>query len=138
MKRLTLVLVALAAGAGAVYYLDPQHGRRRRAEVAQQVGRWRLAAGRTAQGRTEELRNRLAGLLAEGRALLQRLREGRTNTLPAEDDGLEPLSFTPAPLEQEAATRSRLLPVLAVAAPVALAVGAAMFRQRHETGDWLH
>jgi hypothetical protein len=138
MRRFTLALVALAAGAGAMYYLDSEHGRRRRAEVRQRLDDWGRMAQREASGRGADLRSRLAGLLAEARSLLQRRRDQAAAAMPEDDEGLEPLSFAPEPLEQ-GARRSKVLPALAMAAPVAVALGAAvMLRQRHESGDWLH
>jgi len=138
MRRLTLALVALAAGAGAMYYLDPEQGRRRRAEVRQRLEHWQHLAQREASGRGADLRNRLNGLLAEARRLLQRRRDEAAAAMPADDEGLEPLSFAPEPLEHPGSRHSKVLPVLAVAAPVVVALGAAMLKQRHESGAWLH
>jgi hypothetical protein len=109
MRSWMLALLGLAAGAGAVYYLDPRHGPQRRADTQQRLQQWwdRLAAAREA--------------------------------VPEDDAALEPLSFAPEPLEQrESAGAGKVLPVLAMAAPVVLAVGAAMWKQRHDSGEWLH
>ncbi len=137
-RTLTVALAAMAAGAAAMYYLDPQMGRRRRAEVGQRVTHLGHLVQHEAQGRTTDLRNRLQGLLAEARGLVNRLRHREEAALPDADDGLEPLSMTPEPLEQPHAARSRLLPALAIAAPVAMAVGAAVLKHRHDEGGWLH
>ncbi|MFZ5542980.1 MAG: hypothetical protein ACOZJZ_05445 [Pseudomonadota bacterium] len=138
INRFTLAVVALAAGAGAMYYLDPQQGRRRRAEVGQKLDHWQHVARRQVQGRTADARNRLQGLWAEGRGLVRRVSERRAHALPDGDDGLEPLSLTPEPLEPARPSRHKVLPLLAVAAPVAMAVGAAMLKQRSPSvGAWL-
>jgi hypothetical protein len=137
MRRFTLAVLALAAGAGAMYYLDPQQGHRRRAEVRQRLDHWRHLAQREASGRSADLRNRLGGLLAETRGLLRR-RYDRADEVRGADDGLEPLSFAPEPLERPA-LHGKVLPVLAMAAPLAVALGAAaVLKQRHESGAWLH
>lgn len=94
MRRFTLALLALAAGAGALY-------------VAETRG-W--------------MRRRLAGQPA----------------MPESYEDLEPLSFPPQPLERSEASHGHLLQALALAAPVAVALGAAALRQRHESGHWLH
>jgi hypothetical protein len=55
-----------------------------------------------------------------------------------EDDGLEPLAMTPEPLERQA-SHGRMLPSLAMATPVALAVGVgAAWWRRRDDGGWLH
>lgn len=54
-----------------------------------------------------------------------------------EDDGLAPLSMLPEPLERVQEHRFRVLPALAMATPVAVAVGAVLWR-RGEHADWLH
>jgi len=137
-RTFTVALAAMAAGAVAMYYLDPQMGRRRRAEVGQRVTHLGHLVQHEAGGRTTDLRNRLHGLLAEARGLVQRLRRRGEAALPEGDDGLEPLSMMPEPLERPQSSRGRLLPALAVAAPVAVAVGAAMLKRHHDEGAWLH
>jgi hypothetical protein len=130
MKRLTLALAAAALGAGAVYFLDPRNGPRRRSLWQSRAGDWLHQLQDQTAGPAHALGDTV------GR-LKQRLRaHAHEDEVP--DDGLTPLDMTPAPLEKEN-HRMRLLPALAMAAtPVAMAVGAALLRQRSEEGEWLH
>ncbi len=54
-----------AAGAVATLLLDPARGRGRRIELSQRVGAVARRAGRTAQGRVTDLRNRATGKATE-------------------------------------------------------------------------
>lgn len=67
-------LLGIMVGAGAMYLLDPDRGRRRRALIRDQVvhGVHELEElGGTAGGRARDLRNRAAGALHETRARLR-------------------------------------------------------------------
>ena len=129
MKKLMLALGAVALGAGAAYFLDPRHGAQRRRAWQARGGDWLQRLQQQAADSGHAMGDTL------GR-LQQRLR--RRDATLSEDDGLRPLEMTPEPLEKEE-HRRRLLPALAMAAtPVAVAVGAALLRQRSDEGEWLH
>jgi hypothetical protein len=122
------VLAAAAAGAGMMFLFDPAQGRRRRAELAQRAGHWGLVARREARGRGDDLRQRLTGVVARTRGWLQRRAERPATSALDEADGLEPLDMAPPPLDRMQAPR-RVWPALAIAAPVALAAGAAWVKR---------
>ena len=130
MRKTPLAIAALLLGAGAVYFLDPRQGAQRRSAFGERVRGWIDAA---TQGASRQVQ-----AASEGMHGLQRRWQERGQRLRDEDDGLEPLSMTPPPLESDPPKRSKVLPALAVATPVAVAVGAALLRQRDEEGQWLH
>lgn len=83
-RDVLLVGLGLAAGAGLMYLLDPERGRRRRALVRDQVvhGAHELEGlGAAAGARARDLRNRTRGALAEAR--------GRIRREPVDDTVLE-------------------------------------------------
>jgi hypothetical protein len=129
MKKLTMALAAVALGAGAAYFLDPREGPRRRRLWQAQAAGWLQSLQQQAHGPAQALGDTL------GR-LQRRLSHHHEAEVP--DDGLTPLEMTPEPLEREHVNRHLLLKGLAVATPVAVAVGAALLRQRSEEGEWLH
>jgi hypothetical protein len=56
---------AFGLGAIAMYYFDPQQGRRRRALVRDQLTHARAVARREAVGKAKDLKNRAQGAVAE-------------------------------------------------------------------------
>jgi len=70
MRNLLTTLAALAAGATAMYYLDPETGRRRRAVALDKAGSATQRAGTLAQAQGRHALDRVKGILATGRAQL--------------------------------------------------------------------
>lgn len=64
MKVKTL-LVSLGLGAGLMYFLDPQHGNRRRALVQDRFNRWVNSLDDSIEMAKEDMRNRTRGVLSE-------------------------------------------------------------------------
>jgi hypothetical protein len=130
MKKLTWAIAAVALGAGAAYFLDPRQGPQRRRQWQGQAADWLHGLQQRAGASTQALGENLGRL---------RDRLHKPAEAVVRDDGLAPLEMTPEPLEREPANHHRLLMGLAVATPVAMAVGAAaLLRQRSESGEWLH
>jgi hypothetical protein len=139
MNKLPLALVTLAAGAagaGALYFLDPTRGPQRRAMLGERLSQWRDAAADQAHDTSHGTEQRLRELLSEARDWLDHLL-GRAEVEVEDDDGLAPLEMTPPPVEQHNGRRIGMLPMLAVATPVAVAVGAAWLH-KHDDGHWVH
>lgn len=65
--RLGSLLAGLGLGAGLMYLLDPDRGRRRRAQIRDQVIHTRTLSADALNKRTRDLRNRAQGLVAEAR-----------------------------------------------------------------------
>jgi hypothetical protein len=80
MEESTMVLGkmmrAIGAGAGAMYFLDPEEGRRRRALVRDQFVHWQNVARKTLQGSSKDLANRARGFAIETRKQFQEARAG--------------------------------------------------------------
>lgn len=70
MNKTETFLLGLAAGAGAVYLLDPDKGRRRRALVRDQFVHAGHELDEAARAGTRHVRNRVVGLAHEARAAL--------------------------------------------------------------------
>lgn len=65
------VLGGIALGAGTMYFLDPQRGRRRRAMVRDKTNHAVNAVGREIGKASRDLRNRTRGLVAEARSTMR-------------------------------------------------------------------
>jgi hypothetical protein len=61
-------VLGLAAGAGAMYFLDPQGGRRRRAIARDKAMSWANDAADFADKKARHLRNQGQGLMHEARS----------------------------------------------------------------------
>jgi gas vesicle protein len=59
------MLTGLAIGAATMFLLDPERGRRRRAEVGQRLTAVKNDVTRMSEGRAKDLRNRAQGFAAE-------------------------------------------------------------------------
>jgi hypothetical protein len=65
------LLVGTGIGAGAMYWLDPKRGRRRRALARDRVRHWRRVGNGAIGATATDVATRTRGLLAEGAALLR-------------------------------------------------------------------
>jgi osmotically-inducible protein OsmY len=68
MSNLTALLTGASIGAGAMYVLDPQLGRRRRALARDKLVLAQRKTQAAASVTARDLKNRTAGLVAEGRS----------------------------------------------------------------------
>jgi osmotically-inducible protein OsmY len=73
LNRGLMLLGALGIGAGAVYLLDPVHGRRRRGLLRDKALHYQRELSHSVDRNARDLRNRVQGLLAERKS--QRLNE---------------------------------------------------------------
>src|SRR5262245_30535882 len=74
-QRLGIAAATAAVGAAVVYWLDPQRGARRRAEIRQQAEHAKKAVAATVDEIPEDLANRSRGIVATARGGLTHLRE---------------------------------------------------------------
>ena len=63
--RLKTLLTSIGMGAGLMYFLDPQHGNRRRALVRNKVNGWVNSMDDSIDMAMEDMRNRARGVLSE-------------------------------------------------------------------------
>ena len=68
--RLKTLLTTLGLGAGLMYFMDPQHGNRRRALVRDRVNSWIYSLDQSLDTARQDLRNRTRGVLSEMTARL--------------------------------------------------------------------
>lgn len=61
------LLAGLGAGLAAMFFFDPEQGRRRRALLRDQLVKWSRVTSETISGRAEDLKNRSIGLAHETR-----------------------------------------------------------------------
>lgn len=66
------LLGGVGAGVAAMFFLDPEQGRRRRALLRDQAIKWTRITRETVDGRLTDLRNRTAGLAHEATSLIKR------------------------------------------------------------------
>jgi hypothetical protein len=83
LKTWIAAVAALAAGAAAMYYLDPQNGRRRRALVADRADALRHDAARVAAAKGRRAADRARGLMAQLRSSLSRQGPGNDDSVVA-------------------------------------------------------
>lgn len=65
------LLAGLGAGLAAMFFFDPEQGRRRRALLRDQLVKWSRVTSETISGRAEDLRNRSIGLAHEARKAVE-------------------------------------------------------------------
>lgn len=63
--KLKTLLVSVGLGAGLMYFMDPQHGNRRRALVQDRFNRWVNSLDDSLEMAKEDMRNRARGVLSE-------------------------------------------------------------------------
>src|SRR5262245_62011363 len=73
-QRLGIAAATAAVGAAVVYWLDPQRGARRRAEIRQQAEHAKKAVAAAVDEIPEDLANRSRGIVATARGGLTHLR----------------------------------------------------------------
>ncbi len=66
------LLGALGIGAAAMYFFDPEHGRRRRALARDKLTRYQKELTTYAEGTAQDLRNRAQGMAADARGMVER------------------------------------------------------------------
>jgi len=76
------LLVGVGSGVAAMYFLDPEQGRRRRALLRDQWMKWTRVFGREATGVAKDVRNRAVGAVHETRRAV----EGMTGTIGEQID----------------------------------------------------
>lgn len=59
--------IGIGAGIAAMYLLDPEHGRSRRALLRDKLAKWARIGREAAEGTAKDLRNRTVGVMAEAR-----------------------------------------------------------------------
>jgi hypothetical protein len=92
--RLTL-LAGLASGLAAMFFLDPQHGPRRRALARDKILAWSNDVTRVVRDRAKDLSNRTVGVMHEARSSLG----DATESMAADEVGFGgPLSEEPEAL----------------------------------------
>ena len=74
------VLGAFGIGALAMYFYDPVSGRRRRAQLRDQMVHAQKEITDYAEGTAKDLRNRAQGLAAEARGMVERARGERSKS----------------------------------------------------------
>ncbi|TCS39433.1 hypothetical protein EDC30_101389 [Paucimonas lemoignei] len=70
LSRFTVAIGAAALGAAAMYLLDPQHGRRRRAVARDKVNSARIKTRKAAERTARDLNNRAKGIVAKTRKMM--------------------------------------------------------------------
>jgi osmotically-inducible protein OsmY len=71
MMSIIAILVGALAGAGFMYLLDPQAGRRRRALVRDQLVKFSNRTEDAMEGASEEIKNRSKGMVLEAKKRIQ-------------------------------------------------------------------
>jgi hypothetical protein len=72
-------ITALGIGAIAMYYFDPDSGKRRRSLLRDQLTHLRRESRHYAKGTLKHARNRAHGVVAEARSAIERRREQRSD-----------------------------------------------------------
>jgi hypothetical protein len=104
LKPGVAILAGASAGVAAMFFLDPEQGRRRRVQFIDQLRKWIRMAIERFEGTTRDLRNRSVGLAAEARRAAESMSKRSTDY--ADEDVIdtpdisEELKATDLPTEQ--------------------------------------
>jgi hypothetical protein len=90
MGRLLTILGGLGAGAALMYFMDPEKGRTRRAQVQGKVTGLSNDLRQGIEGRSKDLSNRAKGLLHEAKSTFGRGEQNAQNLgqMPSEHEGM--------------------------------------------------
>ena len=90
MGRLLTILGGLGAGAALMYFMDPEKGRTRRAQMQDKVTGMSNDLRQGIEGRSKDLSNRAKGLLHEAKSTFNRGDRNAQNMgqMPSEHEGM--------------------------------------------------
>ena len=90
MGRLLTILGGLGAGAALMYFMDPEKGRTRRAQVQDKFNGLGNDLRNEFEGRSKDLSNRAKGLLHEAKSALGQNRQSNSDLgqYPSEHEGM--------------------------------------------------
>lgn len=91
MGRLLTILGGLGAGAALMYFMDPEKGRTRRAQMQDKVTGMSNDLRQGIEGRSKDLSNRAKGLLHEAKSTFNRSGERNAQNMgqmPSEHEGM--------------------------------------------------
>ncbi|HEX5129666.1 MAG TPA: hypothetical protein VFV90_07965 [Usitatibacter sp.] len=80
------LLGALGIGAAAMFFFDPENGRRRRALARDKFTRYQKDLATYAEGTAQDLRDRAQGIAAEARGMVERRLSPRRPASPVDID----------------------------------------------------
>lgn len=86
------LLAGIGIGAAAMYLLDPDQGRRRRALIRDQLIKARRVTGETVQGLSRDASNRARGAAAETRSAGEGVAEGGAQEARSPEAGVDPMA----------------------------------------------
>ena len=86
------LLAGIGIGAAAMYLLDPDQGRRRRALLRDQLIKARRVTGETVQGLSRDAANRARGAAAETRSSAEPGAEGGPEEARSPEAGVDPMA----------------------------------------------
>ena len=80
------LLAGLGGGLAVMYFYDPEQGRRRRALLRDQLGKWNRVARERLTGQAEDLRNRTMGVTHEARTAFEDTQDDLTDEMQSVAD----------------------------------------------------
>ena len=90
MNKVLTILGGLGAGAALMYFMDPERGRTRRAQVQNKMTGLSNDLQRTIEGKSQDLRNRAKGFLHEAKSTFGGGRDtaDEFGQMPSEREGM--------------------------------------------------